>query len=74
MTEKMIFKINEADNGSDELEAIFRHNHLTITIENPWAGSTETGFGCSSSIRINKEQVKEFANWLLTILIIKDEK
>lgn len=47
-----IFKLSEADHGYDELELVFRGDHATITIEEPWAGDTETGFGRSSSFTI----------------------
>lgn len=61
-----IFKINDADNGCDELEATAHGDAITITVEEPWAGDTETGFGRHCSIRIQKEQAREFAAWLLS--------
>jgi hypothetical protein len=60
-----VFKINDADNGSDELEIMTRGNGLTVTVEEPWAGDTETGFGRACTIRISKEQGRELAEWLL---------
>jgi len=59
-----LFQINCADNGYDALEAISLRDGITISIENPWAGSTDTGFGYTCSIRISPKQAEEFGRWL----------
>ena len=60
-----IFKIGDADLGNDMLEATAYGDAITVTIEEPWAGDTETGFGRSCSLRIGKNSARELANWLL---------
>jgi hypothetical protein len=37
---------------------------LNIEIDEPWAGSTETGFGATASVSLNKEQVARLITWL----------
>ena len=39
---------------------------LEIEIDEPWAGSTETGFGATTSIRLSKEDVARILAWLRT--------
>jgi hypothetical protein len=60
-----IFKINDADTGSDGLEAHARGDGITLTVEEPWAGDTVSGFGRECTIRISKEQAIQLAEWLL---------
>lgn len=40
------------------------NGRLDIEICEPWAGSTETGFGSTSSITLSKEQVIALRDWL----------
>lgn len=35
-----------------------------LTIDNPWAGDTETGFGRDASVSLDKEQAAELAVFL----------
>lgn len=65
LTDRLLFKIDDADTGMDSLEAVKSNAGLTITIEEPWAGDTETGFGRSSSLRITNRQARNFADWIL---------
>ncbi len=37
---------------------------LDIRIEEPWAGSTETGFGQTSHATLTREDVKRLLEWL----------
>jgi hypothetical protein len=60
-----VFQINEADHGCDSLEAYCRGGQLTIEIEEPWAGSTETGFGQTCSIGLDLDGAEAFARWIL---------
>jgi hypothetical protein len=48
------------------LRATFFRGALRIECENPWAGSTETGFGATADCTINAEQARAFAAFLLS--------
>lgn len=58
------YQMNDADLGSDELEVVVDTDGVCLTVEEPWAGDTETGFGRSCSIRFSKKSARDFANWL----------
>lgn len=66
-----IFKINDADSGSDELEILARGDGLTVTVEEPWAGDTETGFGRACTVRISIDQARELGEWLIAQANVK---
>jgi hypothetical protein len=57
----------EKDAG-DNIQFAGRANVIAISVEEPWAGSTETGFGYHCSICINKDEaaiLRDFLNkWL----------
>jgi hypothetical protein len=59
----------EGDDGfvGNNMQAIARNN-LHISIENPWAGDSETGFGATTTIEMTPEQagdlVKFLTDWL----------
>lgn len=59
------FQINEADLGQDELSAVIDDGGMTVSIEEPWAGDTETGFGRNCSIYLEPKTAREFALWIL---------
>lgn len=55
------------DNGAwstDTAEFTFRDGHLNVTVEEPWAGDTETGFGQSSSVGLTVEAASKLHEWL----------
>lgn len=58
--------IIEADaGGGDEVQFTkLKGGTLNIEIDEPWAGSTETGFGATTSIDLNKEHVARLVAWL----------
>jgi hypothetical protein len=58
------FKTGDADGGSDEIEIVARNDGVTVTVEEPWAGDTETGFGRSCSIRLSPADAAELGEWL----------
>lgn len=59
-------KLEEHNGVGDNLTADVDYGGMiAIEIEEPWAGDTETGFGRSGSIRLNKAQAIELAEWLL---------
>lgn len=59
-----IFRYDEPSGVEDNLEAVLRDDGVTITIEEPWSGDTESGFGYSTSIRMGKQVAASFARWL----------
>jgi len=54
--------------GSDSLSADERDGHFNITIDNPWAGDTISGFGAETHIALDREGAKKLADWLYTRL------
>ena len=61
-----ILKLEE-DNGAwscDSAEFTFRDGHLNVTVEEPWAGDTETGFGQTSSVGLPIEAARKLHQWL----------
>lgn len=65
MAAEDFFKIGGADRGHDELSATRHRGTITIEIEEPWAGSTETGFGQSCSHSLSPEEARSLAQWLI---------
>jgi hypothetical protein len=51
--------------AGNEVEFFFDADGLNINIENPYAGSTDTGFGYTCNISIPIEKAREIAEWLL---------
>ena len=49
----------------DRLEVTWHGGIANFEIENPWAGSTETGFGYTTDCSLNREQVLRLAHWLM---------
>lgn len=46
----------------------YRDGHLNISIENPWAGSSETGFGAICDIGLPIEAAMRLRDWLTSQL------
>jgi hypothetical protein len=40
----------------DVIEIYYRDEYVHISIDNPWSGCTETGFGETTSITLNKDR------------------
>ncbi len=62
MTEKYsIFEYEDASSAGDNMQAHFRFekDKLYISIENPWCGDTESGFGATTCINLDKEAAKQ---------------
>lgn len=58
-------EIEEDGTTGDNLQASRVHSgHVVMTIENPWSGDTETGFGRSGSITLTPEQVARLVAFL----------
>jgi hypothetical protein len=61
-----MFQCGEADCGHDELAIVRnRDGGFTITVEEPWAGDTETGFGRTCSITISNKMFRQLMEWLV---------
>lgn len=48
----------------DSIEVMERDGHFDFTIDNPWAGSTETGFGYQTHAGLTLEQARSLRDWL----------
>ena len=58
------FEYGEPHSASCSMEAYFMGDgRLHILIDNPWAGSTETGFGATTSINLKPEDARRFIEW-----------
>jgi hypothetical protein len=64
MTGRERLQIDDADLGCDELEIVADDKGFRITVEEPWAGDTETGFGQSCSIRLTTDNALKLAKWI----------
>ena len=51
--------------GDNLSASIDYEGKIAISVEEPWAGDTETGFGRSGSIRLTREQALTLALWLV---------
>jgi hypothetical protein len=61
------FKLGDVDSiTGDTLEAWARNGTLYLSIENPWAGDTESGFGATTAVSLSKDDAVKFANWILS--------
>lgn len=60
-----IFTYEEPGASGDNLAAAHKGNGITITIEEPWAGSTETGFGYRCSVRLDCAAARDLGEWLI---------
>jgi hypothetical protein len=57
----------ESNAFCDNIEAFASGNQLHIQVEEPWAGSTETGFGYRCNIDLPKDKAIELANFILRV-------
>lgn len=60
-----ILKIGESESFvENSLELRFWRGEFSLEIDNPWAGSTETGFGYTTSMTLDREQAQQLADFL----------
>ena len=53
-------------NGSENtLEAYVRDGRVHLSIDNPWAGDSETGFGQTTHMSMSLPIAVQFLDWLL---------
>ena len=50
--------------GDNFLEVSHRDSDFYFTIENPWAGDTETGFGQETSVHLDTERATRLYEFL----------
>lgn len=61
-----IISINDTSNGFNEIECTFHNGVVSIAVDNPWAGSTDTGFGYTCYVSLSVEKAHELGRWLLS--------
>ena len=59
-------EISQIGGAGDVLTAEITSDGLYIECDEPWSGDTETGFGRSSAVTLNKDQARQLAAFLLT--------
>lgn len=42
-------------------------DELTVSVDNPWAGSTETGFGYTCTISVSREQAAQMVRFICEV-------
>jgi hypothetical protein len=53
----------------DEIQfVIHERGTLNVEIEEPWAGSTATGFGATASVTMSREQAIALRDWLNKVI------
>jgi len=58
-------EIGDAESNLDDaLEGWFYGGKILVSVENPWAGSTETGFGYTCQLELTAAQARKLADWL----------
>ena len=59
-------KLEQPHASGDNLTASIDYEGMvSITVSEPWAGDTETGFGRDGTVRLNAEQALTLAAWLM---------
>lgn len=56
------------DRGENSLSILTGRDRVTFSIENPWAGDTETGFGYNCDITIYDDEAIRLRDWLIKVL------
>lgn len=64
MVDGPIFEAVDKNSAGDNLTVDERNGHFNVTVEEPWAGDTETGFGQETSVSLDAEQAKALADWI----------
>jgi hypothetical protein len=62
-----ILRITKHAFADDSIEVYRYGDTVTIEIDEPWAGSTETGFGQTCSIGLSLEEAKKLAEFILNV-------
>jgi len=67
MNAEPTFECNDGSLAENSLECTVHNGTISIRIENPWAGSTETGFGATCYVGLSTEKARELAAWLSAV-------
>lgn len=59
---------SEKDGCEDEVKFVSYEDGLLIDIDNPWEGDTESGFGRSASVTMEKSDIPELIKFLQHIV------
>lgn len=65
---KQILEIEETRTGfslGNVIEVWIRDDGAFLSIENPWAGDSETGFGQTTTISLTADQARQIAKYLI---------
>ena len=63
---EFIFTATE-DVGEDSIEATCYGGVVNIEVVNPWAGDTESGFGATCSVGLDRATARLFGEWLMKV-------
>jgi hypothetical protein len=65
----------QAEEGSNTFEAYFMGDgQLHVAVDNPWAGSTETGFGATTYFNLSPEDATKLISWATKWLFETQQK
>lgn len=59
-----VLNLEEENSVGDTIEVTERDGHFNITVDEPWAGCTETGFGQTTSVSLKRHQAELLHAWL----------
>lgn len=59
-----VLEIFETGTGENRIEVMVSTGHFDFTIENPWAGSSDTGFGHETHVGLTTDQARSLWEWL----------
>lgn len=62
-----VFTYEETRHG-DSLEATAAGDGVTVSVDQPWMGDTESGFGATCSVRLPPSVARDFGNWLIAMV------
>lgn len=57
-------ELDDDSSVGDFLEAYLGETTITIRIDNPWAGDTETGLGRDATVDIEIDNARKLRDWL----------
>jgi hypothetical protein len=60
-----LLEIEISDSCGDKIEVLAKDDGITVTVEEPWAGDTETGFGRHCQISLPHEAAKKVRDFLI---------
>lgn len=60
-----VLNIELPNASGDNIQLVVRGRELSISVEEPWAGSTETGFGYHCSVNMDEVQAEKIRDFLL---------